>query len=197
MSEQTNPGNRVRKILIFILLGLFLLVILGICIRFDTETLIEDIGIRNGYLIAFFVSFFAGFSAFTAVSFYSILIVSITGGLNPALLGLITGISLALGDMFMFHFGKKGRDLLSGGVRKRIDNMTHYFLRKNYFRFIQPLAYIYISLLPLPNDWLLLFLASIRYPQRKMNLIIIAGDLTHAFLLSLLISKGILVIGSN
>lgn len=157
---------------------------------YSTEEIIEKIGLHNGYIIAFVIAFFAGFSAFTVISFYSLLIASISAGLNPFLLALVTGVSLSLGDMFLFHFGRRGRDLIGGKMDKRINTLAHYFQKRNLDRHIPLISYIYISAIPLPNDWLLLFLASIKYPQTRLNLIIVLGDLTHVSLLVLLASKG-------
>lgn len=157
---------------------------------YSAEEIIQSIGLHNGYIIAFVIAFFAGFSAFTIISFYGLLIASISAGLNPFLLALVTGVSLSLGDMFMFHFGRRGRDLIGGKIDKRINRLALFFQKRNLEKHIPLLSFIYISIIPLPNDWLLLFLASIKYPQSKLNLVIIAGDLTHVSLLVLLASKG-------
>ena len=186
---------RKRKITLFILLASIFIIFTAIWLFTSPEEILNTIGIQNGYILAFIVSFFAGFSAFTAVSFYSLLIAFITAGLNPWLLALITGTSLALGDMFLFYFGRKGRDMISGKVDRAISKLAHYFSRHNLEKFIPLFSYIYISFIPLPNDWLLIFLASIRFPQRKMNIIIILGDYTHVSLLTFLIMKGIVIFG--
>jgi len=44
-----------------------------------------------------------------------------------------------------------------------------------------------------PNDFLLLFLAAIEYPAKKMNGVIILGDLTFALMVAILASKGIML----
>lgn len=190
-----DKKTRKRKVTIFILLALFFIIFTSIWLFTSPEEILNTIGIKNGYILAFVVSFFAGFSAFTAVSFYGVLIAFITGGLNPCLLVLITGTSLALGDMFLFYFGLKGRDMISGKADRAISNMAHYFSHHKREKLIPLFAYIYISFIPLPNDWLLIFLASIRYPQKKMNIIIILGDYTHVSVLTFLIMKGVMVFG--
>jgi membrane protein YqaA with SNARE-associated domain len=184
-----------RKVILFLLLALFFITITVTWLFGDPEEILNTIGIKNGYILAFVISFFAGFSAFTAVSFYSLLIAFITGGLNPWLLALITGTSLTLGDMFLFYFGSKGREIISGKVDRAISNIAQYFTDHNLKKYIPLFSYIYISVIPLPNDWLLLFLASIRFPQRKMNLIIVLGDYTHVSLLTFLIVRGAMTFG--
>jgi uncharacterized membrane protein YdjX (TVP38/TMEM64 family) len=187
--------ERIRNVFIFALLAIFFGAVFVFATVVNSESLVERLGEHNGYIIVFIVSFFAGFSAFTAVSFYSILITFISGGLNPFLLAVIVGTSLSLGDIFMFYFGRKGRDILSGRADRMFNRMSRFFLKPRREKYIPLLSYIYISFIPLPNDWLLLFLASIRYPHKHLNLIIIGGDLTHAFLITLLTAKGIHLLG--
>lgn len=190
MKRKKPPG--IKSIAAFSMMALLLIAIFIAYAIIGPEDIIKGIGIRNGYIIAFIISFFAGFSAFTTLSFYSVLIGFLSGGLNPVLLALVSGSSLALGDMFMFYFGQKGRDIISGKLDRSINRMSNFLIRYKLENYIHLISYIYISFLPLPNDWLLLFLASVRYPQKRMNIIIILGDFTHASLLIFLISKGLL-----
>ncbi|MCF8226313.1 MAG: hypothetical protein K9J30_10590 [Bacteroidales bacterium] len=193
VNGKETSGNR-KKVGLFILLAVLLVLFFSTGTFLNSERIVEIIGTGNGYIIAFIVAFFAGFSALTAISFYSVLIMLISGGLDPFLLGTVTGVSLSIGDIFLFYFGRKGRDLISGKLDRQINGMARFFNRRNRQKYLPFLSYIYIGYIPLPNDWLLLFLASIRYPYRYINLIIIAGDLTHALLLSLLLSKGLIII---
>lgn len=182
-----------RRWITFILLALVIVSFFVISTYTNPREILEKIGTRNGYIITLIASFFAGFSTFTAVSFYSILIAGLAGGLNPVLLAIIAGISLSAGDLFLYYFGRKGRDLMSGKL-DRWFNRTASFLRKgSREKYIPLIAYVYISFIPLPNDWLLLILASLKYPHARLNLIIIIGDLTHAGVLVFLASKGIII----
>ena len=185
--------KRTRKIIGVVVMAIVVLTLFFVSTFYSLDEAIETIGKHNGYIIAFVVAFFAGFSSFTVVSFYSLLITSLAAGLNPVLLAVITGTSLALGDMFLFYFGHKGRDLIRGKVDRRINQLANYFRKHNLEKRIPLISYVYISFLPLPNDWLLIFLATLKYPQTRLNLVIIIGDLTHVSLLIFLASKGITV----
>ena len=184
-------SKKIRRIVLFAFLAALLILISALSLFMGSEEIVSRIGIRNGYIVASLVSFFAGFSAFTIVPFYSMLVTFISGGMNPLILWLIAGTSLALGDIFLFYFGLKGRDMISGRLDRTIERMAKYFRKRQREKYIPLLSYIYMSFLPLPNDWLLLFLASIRFPQKKMNLIIILGDYTHTCLITFLAVKGI------
>lgn len=190
---EDKKALRKRRLIIFILLSMVLISIFITGSIVKPEEFIDRIGTRNGYLSAFAIAFFAGFSALTAISFYSILIAYIAGGLNPFLLALVVGVSLALGDMFLYWIGRRGRDIISGSLDRRINRLADWFRTSGRERFIPVLSWIYMGFMPLPNDWLLLFLASIRFPHRKMHYIIILGDLTHAGFVTFLATQGILL----
>jgi len=185
--------KRTRRTIAFIFMAIVVLTLFAVSTIYNPDEIIASIGRRNGYIIAFVVAFFAGFSAFTVVSFYSLLIAGVAAGLNPVLLALVTGISLSLGDMFLFHFGRSGRDLIRGKLDKRIKQLANYFRKHNLERRIPLISYVYLSFIPMPNDWLLIFLASLKYPQTRLNLVILLGDLTHVSILVFLASKGIMV----
>jgi len=189
LKQKNRPQG--KRITIFILLSILLAAIFIIATIINPDEIIDRIGERRGYFAAFGIAFFAGFSAFTALSFYSVLIAFISGGLNPVLLALIMGISLSLGDLFLFWFGSRGREFISGKFDRNINRLAHYLNKKGLERFIPVLAWLYMGFIPLPNDWLLIFLATIRFPMKKMYYIIPLGDLTHAAFVSLLAARGI------
>jgi len=116
----------------------------------------------------------------------------VAGGINPIYLGLVSGISLAIGDMIMFYAGSKGRELIRGKWDKKIDKVANIFKKRKWLeRMIPVIAYFYIGFAPLPNDVLILFLATIKYSAKKMNTVIILGDITFALMVTILAAKGI------
>lgn len=186
-----NNNSKRIKIISLAIFGLFLLSVPITSLIIGPQELIDSIGLSNGYILAFVVSFFAGFSALTILSFYSMLISLIVGGLNPVLLGLIAGLSIASGDIILYYFCRTGRDLITGKIDTIIERGKAWFEKKNRIRWVPSISYLYMSFAPLPNDWLLLLLASIRYPRSRIYPIILLGDITHAIVITLLASKGI------
>jgi hypothetical protein len=183
-----------KKLIGFLVLVIFLISLAVLLYFVSPEEIVNKIGVRNGYLLAFVVSFFGGFSAGGSISFISLLITLVLGGMNPFYLGLIAGIGLAIGDMIMFYAGFKGRELIKGKWDKKINNVAKIVKKRKWLERLMPvIAYVYIGLTPLPNDVLILFLAAIKYPFKKMNLIIILGDITFALLVTLLTAKGIMI----
>lgn len=181
-----------KKFISFFILAVFLISLIILLYFINPEEIVNKIGVRNGYILVFIVSFFGGFSAGGSVSFIGLLIILVTGGMNPIYLGLVSGISLALGDMIMFYAGSKGRELIKGKLNEGINNVANVFKKRKWLeKMIPAIAYFYMGFAPLPNDVLILFLAAIKYPAKKMNVIIILGDITFALMVTILAAKGI------
>jgi hypothetical protein len=194
MSIYFMSNIRYGKIIGWLALGLWIVVLITVLFFVSPEEVVEKIGVRNGYILAFFVSLFGGFSAGGSVSFITLLITLVTGGMHPIYLGLTAGVSLALGDSIMFFLGSKGRALIKGKWDQKIEKFTNILLKRDWLvKMIPVIAYLYIGLTPLPNDILILFLAAIEYPPRKMYPIIILGDLTFALFITLLAAQGIAI----
>jgi len=182
-------GIKLKNILIFSILGIFILTILVLVSVFGPTEIVAAIGVKNGYLLIALVSFFGGYSAAGSTAFIAILIALSAGGLNPLYLSLISGVNLVIGDMILFYFGLQGRELVSEKWDKKINTFADSLRERKWFKKLTPLAsYVYIGFLPLPNDVLLLFLAAIEFPVKTMFWIILLGDLTFVFVLTYFVS---------
>jgi len=191
-----NREKRIKKIIGFSILAVLLICLIILLFFVNPEEIVTKIGVRNGYILAFIVSFFGGFSAGGSFSFIGLLITLVAGGMNPIYLGLVAGISLTIGDVIMFYAGSKGRDLIHGRWDKKIKQVANVFKKRRGLENLIPvIAYLYIGFTPLPNDVLILFLAAVEYPPKKMNWIIILGDITFALMITLLAAKGIMILG--
>lgn len=185
-----NTKKRIKKIIIFLILAIFVISMINLLSFISPEEIVNRIGVRNGYILAFVVSFFGGFSAGGSISFISLLIALVAGGMNPVYLCLITGISLAIGDMIMFYIGSKGRELVRGRWNQRLNNVADMFKKRKWLKNMLPIiSYLYIGFAPLPNDILILFLATVKYPPKKVNGIIILGDLTFVLMIIILATQ--------
>ncbi len=178
-----------KKIVIFSFLVVLLVSLMVLLFFVSPEEIVDKVGVHNGYIFAFIISFFGGFSAGGSVTFISFLIVLVQGGLNPIYLGLLAGVSLAIGDMIMFYIGSRGRELVGGKWDEKINKVSKVLKKKKWLEKLVPIvSYLYIGFLPLPNDILILFLAGIEYPIKKMKWIIFLGDITFALIVTMLVS---------
>jgi hypothetical protein len=185
-----------RKFVSILILIAFIVLIIVFFIFIDPVELVERIGVQNGYILAFVVSFFGGFSAGGSVSFISLLITLVAGGLNPFYLGLVSGVSLAIGDIIMFYAGSRGRELVKGRLDENINKAAKEFEERKWLRYMTPaIVYLYMGFSPFPNDILILFLAAIKYPLKKIALVMILGDITFTLLLTMLATTGVVAFG--
>ena len=182
-----------KKLIALFLFVAFVVSLMILLHFFSPAEIVDRVGIQNSYIIAFVVSFFGGFSTWSSFSFISTLVTLVAGGLNPIYLGIIAGISLAAGDLIMFYLGSKGRELVVGKWERRLKKIAKYIKDKKIEKFIPFIAYLFIGFAPIPNDFIILFLAFIEFPRRKIYLPIILGGLTFALLICILASKGILL----
>ncbi len=182
-----------KKLIALFIFVAFVISLMILLQFFSPKEIVDRIGIQNSYIVAFIVSLFGGFSTWSSVSFISTLVTFVAGGLNPYYLGIVAGISLGIGDIIMFYLGSKGRELVVGKWDKRFDKIAKYIKKKKIERFIPFIAYLFIGFAPLPNDFIILFLAFIEFPRRKLYIPIILGGVTFATLICVLASKGILL----
>ena len=149
------------------------------------QEVVSQIGVENTYILAFFVSLFGGLSAGGSASFISLIISLVIGGLDPLYLGIVSGIGITLGDIFLFTAFSKGRHLVKKSWDKKIKTFAKKIEDNKFYSFITPfLAYVYVGLSPFPNDILLAFLATIDYSKAKTYTIIFLGDITFTLLLA-------------
>jgi hypothetical protein len=179
-----------KKIIIFSFVILSIISLMIFFIFVSPEDIVRKIGVKNSYLFVFLVSFLAGFSAWTSFSVILILFTFVYGGINPFYLGIISGFGLMIGDIIMFFLGSKGRSSISGKWEKRLDKVAKFFEGK-LKKFLPFFIYLYLSISPFPNDFLIIFLTIIKYPFKKLYVPLILGDLTYPLIITLLASKGI------
>ncbi len=180
--------RRYKNILVFLILVLFLALLITLLYTLGPQGIVEKIGVRNSYMVAFFVSFFGGFSAGGSISFIATLITLSIGGLNPIVLGLIAGVGLAIGDGIMFYIGFRGRRLIKGRWEKKLERFSH-MIQKKAGKAIPFITYFYMGFTPFPNDILILGLAAIEYEPKKLYIPLILGDITFALLISIFAAK--------
>lgn len=188
--ENEVSNKRLFSLLVIVLFIAFLITLFYFT---NPEEIVEKIGIRNSYILLAIVSFFGGFSAGGSISFISLLVTLALSGMNPIYLGLVAGTSLAIGDLIMFYVISKGRELVKGDLDKKINKFSSEIKKRKWLERAVPFfAYIYMGFTPLPNDILILFLAAIKYPPKKVSIIIVLGNFTFSLMVALLASKGIM-----
>ena len=141
------------------------LFVIGITLVFtftSPEKIVEHIGIENGYLFLFIISFIAGVSTFTSVPYQVVLITLAAGGLNPFLLGLTAAVGDMLGDTTSYFLGYYGRTLLPQNgqwIQMKIQTVAD-----RHPRLLPLVFFLYGATAPISNDVLTIPFGIARYP---------------------------------
>ena len=140
--------------------------------------IVTTLGLRNGYLLAFFSALFGGLTLMTAVFVYPTVVTLGLGGLNSFLLGFLAATGLSLANIFFYYFGAKGREVvqtsksftrLSTTIVRWLDRMPD---------FVIPIFVIfYVGLTPLPNNLLTTSCGLIDYHFKKLIIPLYIGNI--------------------
>jgi membrane protein YqaA with SNARE-associated domain len=96
-----------------------------------------------GYAGAFVISLVASASLILPLPGLA-LVIALGVALNPLLLGIVTGVASALGELMGYALGSSGRFLLSG------DQQRHYDRLESWTKQYGALAIFTVAVLPLP-----------------------------------------------
>lgn len=165
--------GRAEWVTISILFGLTLLVVGIATIPFIAEwynrinTLWTDWAIAYGYFGAFLAALVGNLTViiifpYTIVTFF----LATTGGLDPFVLGLLTGIGAFLGELSGYIIGRWGSKKFQAAKPEEYDALERIVNHRPVF--VQWLLFVF-SLLPLPDDVLFIPLGMLRYSLWKLT----------------------------
>ena len=171
-----------RYWIVFFLLA-FLLALALIFAFITPEEIVDYVGVRNTYLVSFLLAVFGGLSAVTGLSFFASVVTFSGGGANTLLLALFGGLGIFISDSIFFLVAQYGVGILKKKAKpislwliSRIENFS--------LGTIMVGVYIYIGLTPLPNDVLMIALAFVGMPFRRLAPVLMAGSFTIVFLVA-------------
>ncbi len=183
------PRITVRRIL-FVFLLAFMVVFLLMIIFYSPKEMVATIGVRNSFVAAFFVSMVGAFTSLTKFSAYPMIIALVAGQMDPFLVGLVSGLGLASGDILFFLFGYSARDFTGEKAKKILEKILSRLQRMNDL-LVQFLIFFYFACSPFPNNLLSGSLAFTGYPFKKTVIPIILGDVAFCTLVAWLAYRGI------
>lgn len=185
--------KKLRKYGPFFVILLILIAVGVALLYFDPEAIITKVGVKNSYVVLFFLALIGGSSTFTSSSFYGSLVVFAAGGLNPVFMALAAAPGLFLSDVIYYFLGHEARVALLERYDKYVIRISKWLERHPN---AAPIAiYVYSGFTPFPGDLLMLVLALVKYPLRKVILPVLLGAFTLIFLVSFLAQQGIAIVG--
>ncbi len=178
-----------HKLLSFFLILAFILAWSALLYFVGPDKLVELIGVQNGYLFVFLVASFGGFSSLTIPSLYATLATFTLGGLDPLLLGVVSGFGVTIGDSLFYLLGHHGRQIVSGRFQKLFRKIALRLAQTP--RWLIPLVvFVYAGLTPLPNDILTISLAISKISWRRIIIPLLLGNIVLMTLIVLGTQKG-------
>lgn len=173
-----------------IITGLFLVFLFIFFLFVDPTELINFLGVRNSYLVLFFVALVGGTSSFTSSSYYAAIVAFTLSGLHPGLVALIAGTGLFVGDSIFYRIGVWGRDHISGKALRFVEKLSRYVEKKPRW-FIQLIIYIYTGFSPFPGDILMISLSFSHFSYKHFIIPGWFGNITLAGIISLAVTLGV------
>ncbi len=173
-----------KKFLVFGLLILFVIVWSVTLAIIGPETIVDFIGVENGYIAAFIIATLGGVSTITASSYFFTVITLAGGGANPYILGFVAGTGITIGDSLFYYLGLRGRDVANKKVHKWTDKFSKWLEKRP--RWLVPIiVFIYTAFTPLPNDILTVSLGLSSYPYKYLIIPMWAGNIIITILTAL------------
>ncbi len=145
-----------RVTLIIIIVGWVVLIFFS-----SPDSLINWIGVENGYLLVGLFALISGLSLFGTAPYHLVLAALAAGGLDPILLALAAVIGLAIGDSTSYFLGYEGRAIIPQKAEKVVERIS-YFL-KLHDKHLSVYIFLYGALIPFSNDFIGVTLGLVRY----------------------------------
>ncbi len=183
------PRITFRRIL-FVFLLIFMVAFLLMIVFYSPKEMITTMGVRNSFVVAFFVSLVGAFTSLTKFSAYPMIIALVAGQMDPFVVGLVSGLGLASGDILFFLFGYSARDLTGEKGKNTLKRVLERLQRLKGI-FVQMLIFLYVACSPFPNNLLSGALAFTGYPFRKVVIPLVLGDVFFCTLIAWLAFRGV------
>lgn len=170
-------AKQILRVILLIIITLGLINLLFIWI--SPQEIVEKIGIKNSYLIAFLVASFGGLSSVTSPILYTMIATFAAGGSVPWLLGITSGLGIALGDMLIFLLAQFGY-ISTQKIHQQTSSKYRHLQKKipKWLQFI--LLYMILGFTPIPNDIVMIFLVLIGYSWKNLVPILLISGITIA-----------------
>lgn len=182
------------RLILFVLLSLFIIGFFALYVFYSPKDLILYLGVRNSFVILFFVSIVGAFTSMTKFSAYPMIVALVAGNMNFVYVGIVAGVGLAAGDTLFFSFGYSARELTNHKWKDKLRNMLTKLQSINDW-LVQALIFVYVGASPFPNNLLSGTLAFTGYPFKKVIAPLVLGDLAFCMLVSWLAFRGINLFG--
>jgi membrane protein YqaA with SNARE-associated domain len=139
------------------------------------DYMVELVGIKNAYLLMFFVALLGGLTTFNTVPYYSLLFLLASAGLDPLYLGLASAFGVMRGDTFSYFLGRQGAAIIPIKFQNFFNKLKT--LAENNEKLFMLACFVYGSVSPLSNDFISLSAGMARIKYWKVMLPLGLGNI--------------------
>jgi hypothetical protein len=169
--------NFTKRYWTFFFVLAFLLAVALLFVFITPEEVVDYIGVKNTYLVAFLLAVFGGISTVTGVSFFLSVGAFSVGGANPFLLGLYGGLGIFISDSIFFFAARYGVEAFEEKI-KPLSLWLISKMEKVSMGTVLLLVYVYIGFTPFPNDILMIALALMGVSFKRLAPVLLVGSIT-------------------
>lgn len=136
----------------------------------------------QGYVGGFIAAFLANFSIVIPVPYTVIIVLIAATGINPLVLGIVSGIGAGIGESSSYFLGYFGQALTKDIYKRNLAVLRRLIARKRWYVYV---ILFLIGATPIPDDIFIVPLGFLRYGFWQMLLPVALGKMMITILLSL------------
>lgn len=142
---------------------------------------IISLSATQGYVGGFLAAFLANFSIVIPIPYTVVIVLIATSGINPLLLGVVSGIGAGIGEGSSYFLGYFGRSLTRDVYRRNLDILKRLIAKRRWY--IHVVLFL-IGATPIPDDIFIVPLGFIRYGFFQMLIPVALGKMVITIVLS-------------
>lgn len=175
-----------KQLAAFAFFLLFLVAWTSLVYQFSPDEVIEKLGVRNGYVLAFVAAFLAGISTFISAPYALVIITLGAGGLSPIFIGLVSALGLFLGDSTSYILGYYGHHVVPTGLQEELQKVNTWLMARKHAWTVLVLIFLYGAFFPFSNDLVVISFGLVRYPFWRVMTPLALGSIVFNMILAYL-----------
>ncbi len=179
-----NNSARLRSFWPLLLWAVSIVIAVTIFSFVSPESLITYIGVESSYALLFVLALLGGFSMFSGVPYYIVLVTLAASGLNPFFIGATAAVAVMLGDSTSYLIGYLGRAVVPHNITTMLDRLTR--IREQRPWAIPIVCFLYGVGAPFSNDLITIPTGLMHYPFWKVFVPLALGNIIFNVTLALL-----------
>lgn len=186
--KSTKIKGEEMFLIITLLIIFFLVAVFYLSPSFHQKTdrfsiALKDLALSKGLLGAFMVTFLSNSVIFITIPYSTIIFILGGMGLNPLVIGLISGLGAVLGETISYLIGWGGSKIFAKKYERRFSRINKLLRRRPK---LTPILIYFLGATPIPDDILLVPLGVIHYPYLKIIIPLTLGKITYTTMMAFL-----------